>query len=481
MSSGNSHSFSRRSFLRSCSVAPWVRTAAAAPRQNVVFIIADDLNTEVDCYGSRNTTTPNINRLARKGVVFGQNHCQFPLCQPSRASLLSGRRPDTTGVYTLKTPTRVRMKDTIFLPEFFRRNGYYTAHAGKVYHTGDAAEDPRSWDEEFREFGKTPPPEAIIRKVKGNGPKGHTFEWDVLNCSDAQMPDGIMAHKAVSYIEKAVRMNKPFFVGAGFRRPHAPYAAPKPYFDRHPWQNTSLPDSPPGQFAKLLKAAINYAPPDKPLTEEQVREFRAAYFSCVDFVDAQVGVVLDALDRLDLWKNTVVVFCADHGYHLGDHGGLWHKLSLFENGTRVPLIVYAPDQAANGYTCSRLTESVDIYPTLTELCGFDAPSGLEGTSVVPLLRNPARKWKRGAFCIVGRGEELAEAPENILFFGRTVRTEQWRFTEWDGGKQGEELYDHQADPGELNNLARTSAHAGTVKRLRSLLQEGWRSARPESA
>jgi iduronate 2-sulfatase len=478
MFSERPHSVSRRSFLGSSLVAPGLM---AAPRQryNILFLIADDLNTELNCYGSRNVATPNLDRLAKNGVVFQQNHCQFPLCQPSRASLLSGRRPDTTGVYTLQTPTRIRLRETVFLPELFRQNGYYTAHAGKVYHTGEHAEDPRSWDEELREFGKNPPPEAIIRKVTANGPKGHTFEWDVLNYSDPQMPDGIVAQRAVAYIEKAVREGRPFFVGAGFRRPHAPYAAPQAYFARHPWQTASLPADPPGQFPKLLKAAVNYAPPDRPLTEQQVREFRAAYFACVDFVDAQVGIVLQALDRLSLWKNTIVVFSADHGYHLGDHGGLWHKLSLFENSTRVPLIVYAPDQPGNGSVCRRLTESVDLYQTLAELCGFDLPSGLEGTSLAPLLRNPTREWKRAAFCMVGRGEELAEAPERIAFFGRSVRTARWRYTEWDGGKRGEELYDHSADPGELNNLAKKPSHAETVRTLRQLLHAGWQSALPQ--
>ncbi len=184
---------------------------------------------------------------------------------------------------------------------------------------------------------------------------------------------------------------------------------------------------------------------------------------------------------MDLWKNTVVVFCADHGYHLGDHGGLWHKLSLFENSTRVPLVVYAPGQAGNGHSCTRLTESVDLYPTLIELCGLDPPAGLEGTSFVRLLQEPARKWKHGAFCMADRGEELAEAPEKISFFGRSVRSERWRFTAWDGGRQGEEIYDHSADPGELHNLAENRSHVEIGTKMRGLLQQGWRSALPEPA
>src|SRR5436190_4561053 len=459
----------RRSFFGAIAALPAIKAAAAARRYNVLFMIADDLNTELDCYGSANVRTPNIARLARAGVIFGQNHCQFPLCQPSRASVLSGRRPDTTRVYTLKTPTRVQMPDAIFLPELFRKNGYYTAHAGKVYHTGDHAEDPRSWDDELRDFGKDPPAEAVIRKVKADGPRGHSFEWDILRTADDQTPDGITTRKAVAYMEHALGTGKPFLVGAGFRRPHSPYAAPQPWFERHPWQKTSLPPDPAEQFQRLLPAAINYAAPDRPLTDQQVREFRAAYFACVEFVDSQVGVLLGAMDRLDLWKNTIVVLTADHSYHLGDHGGLWHKLSLFENSTRVPLIVYAPDQPANGKTCRRLTEGADIYPTLVELCGLDRPGGLEGKSVAPLLRNPGSPGKRAAYSMVGRGPEPAEAPENILFFGRTVRTERWRYTEWYQGKRGAELYDHSTDAGELNNLAEKKQHAATVRELRTLL------------
>jgi uncharacterized sulfatase len=467
----------RRSVLGALTAAPAI-LHAAPERHNILLIVADDLNTELGCYGSRNVQTPNIDRLGRTGVIFQRNYCQFPLCQPSRASLLSGRRPDTTGVYTLKTPTRVRMPDAVFMPEFFRRNGYFSAHAGKVYHTGDHAEDPRSWDEELRDFGKDPPASTVIRQVKANGPKGHTFEWDVLNQTDEQTPDGTMSAKAVSYMESAIRMEKPFFVGCGFRRPHAPYAAPQPHFARHPWESTAPPPGPADQLQKLVKAAINYAPPEKPLTRRQVLEFRAAYFACVELVDAQVGVLLKAMDRLNLWKNTVVVLTVDHGYHLGDHGGLWHKLSLFENSARVPLIVYAPGQKGNGSVCRRLTEGVDVYPTVAELCGFDAPSGLEGSSVVPLLRDPSRSWKRAAYTMVGRGEELAEAPEKIAFFGRSIRTERWRYTEWDQENRGAELYDHDNDAGELNNLAGNAAHAGTRKDLARLLHAGWRAALP---
>ncbi len=471
---------SRRSFLAklSASASSLSLRAAAAKRRNVLFIVADDLRTELGCYGSPNVHTPNIDRLARKGVLFERNYCQFPLCQPSRVSLLSGLRPDSTRVQTLHTPTRAHLNDAVFLPEHFRRNGYFTAHAGKVYHTGSHAEDPRSWDESTLEFGKNPPREAIIQSGKAEGPRRHTFEWSTLKYSDAEMPDGIAVRKAISYIERALREDRPFFVGAGLRRPHAPYAAPKAHFDRHPWQTASLPEGPADQFHRLLPASIAYAPPAAALSEKQIKEFRAAYFACVDFVDTQIGVLLQSLDRLNLWKNTTVVLTADHGYHLGELGGLWHKLTLFENSTRVPLIVYDPDSKANGSKCGRLTEGVDIYPTLVELCGLDSPSRLEGSSLAPLLRNPHRPWKRGAHSMVTRAAQPDGETEEIAFIGRTLRTERWRYTEWEGGKRGAELYDHSKDRGELNNLAGLPAHASTARELARLLHDGWSAALP---
>jgi iduronate 2-sulfatase len=471
---------SRRSFLGRLSAVPSALSlrAATGKTRNVLFIVADDLRTELGCYGSPNVHTPNIDRLARQGVLFERNYCQFPLCQPSRVSLLSGLRPDSTRVQTLHTPTRAHLEDSVFLPEYFRRNGYFTAHSGKVYHTGRHAEDPRSWDESSLEFGKVPPHEAIIQSGRAVGPQRHTFQWNTLKYSDAEMPDGIAVRKAISYIEKALREDRPFFVGAGLRRPHAPYAAPKEHFDRHPWQAATMPEGPAGQFSRLLPASIAYAPPPTPLTQMQIKQFRAAYFACVDFVDTQIGVLLNALDRLGLWKNTAVVLTADHGYHLGELGGLWHKLTLFENSTRVPLIVYDPDGKANGSKCNRLTESVDIYPTLVELCGLDSQTQLEGRSLVPLLRDPHRPWKRGVYSMVTRARRPEGETEEIAFLGRTLRTERWRYTEWDDGTRGVELYDHTKDPGELRNLAAVPSHSPAAKELARLLHDGWRSALP---
>ncbi len=462
----------RRAFF---GAAPAVLVRRARPL-NVLFVVADDLNIALGCYG-RPVRTPWIDRLASRGVLFERAYCQFPLCQPSRASFLSGLRPETTRVWTLETPTRQYVGDHVFLPEYFRRNGWYTAMVGKVYHTGECCEDPRSWDEEHREFGKNPPAEEIIRLVKAEGPRGHTFEWATLRTPDEKTPDGIVARRAVEIMEKVRRTGRPFFLGVGFRRPHAPYAAPAKYFDLYPPEKIALPPAPPKGY-RLLPAALNHEPPPKPLSAQQIREFIAAYYATVSFMDAQFGVILEAMDRMGLWDETVVVFFGDNGYHLADHGGLWHKNTLFEESTRVPLIVWAPGRRGMASRSPRLVELVDLYPTLAELCGLPQPGGLEGSSFVALLDEPTRTWKRGAFSLQARGKERTEAAREVLFIGRSVRTERWRYTEWDEGRQGVELYDHLRDPGELRNLADSSAHRSVQRELQALLHGGWRAALP---
>jgi uncharacterized sulfatase len=465
----------RRQFLDAISGLAVLRPAE---RRNVLFIVADDLNNDLGCYGHPAARSPHLDSLARRGVVFERAYCQFPLCQPSRVSFLSGRYPETTRVWSLDTPTRQHLGDTVLLPEYFRRHGYFTAHAGKVFHTGEHAEDPRSWDEEYREFGKSPAPEAVLERGAARGPSGHTFEWAVLRSKDEETPDGFVARKAVELMEKAVRAGKPFFVGAGFRRPHAPYAAPKRYFDQYVLEQIPLPETPSEHLRRLLPAAINLDPPPQPLTPEDVRRFRRAYWACVSFMDAQVGVLLEGLTRLRLWDSTIVVFLSDNGYHLGDHGGLWHKNTLFEESARVPLIIWAPETAGRGRRAPGLVELVDLYPTLAELCHLPPPDGVEGVSLVPILNRPERRFKKAAFTVASRGSKREADPQPVEYLGRSVRTARWRYTEWDEGRRGLELYDHQTDPGELQNLAEDPRHARVQGELRRLLRAGWRAARP---
>ncbi len=450
-----------------------LKSAAAATRgkMNVLFVTSDDMNNHLGCYGYPAVQTPWIDRLAQRGMRFDRAYCQVPICNPSRVSYLSGFRPDKTRVHTLSTPTRQYLGDAVMLPEFFRQHGYFTAQVGKIFHTGDEHEDPRSWDVEYREFGKRPPEDQVLRGGEPAGPIKHTIDWAVLKTADADTPDGIVARRAAQLLERAARDDKPFFLGVGFRRPHAPFAAPKEYFDLYPIDSITLPAAPPkGHFAQLLPAAHNYAPPPKPLSAQEQRELIAAYYACNSFVDAQLGVLMASLDRLDLWDNTIVIFFGDHGYHLGEHGGLWHKNSLFEESARVPLVVYAPGMRAGGHSCRRLVELIDLYPTLTALCGLPTSEDLDGTSFEPLLDDPKLEWKQAAYSSIARTHDPAERVREVEFFGRSVRTDRWRYTEWDAGKEGIELYDHEHDPLELKNLAKDPQHVVIVEQLRELLE-----------
>jgi uncharacterized sulfatase len=455
---------------RTLLTAPWAGgLARGQTRRNVLFIVADDLNTDLGCYGHPVVKTPRIDSLAARGVVFDRTYCQYPLCQPSRTSFLSGLRPETTRVWTLQTPTRQHIGDAVMLPELFRKNGYFTAHAGKIFHTGGHAEDPRSWDEEMREFGKSPPADQVLREDRTLGPRGHSFEWQVLKTRDEETPDGVVARKTVQWLEQCAKEKRPFFLGAGFRRPHAPFSAPEKYFDLYPAARMPLPKDPAAHYGRLLHAAINHEVPSPPLPDRITREHIAAYYACNSFLDAQIGVILDAMDRLKLWETTSVVLIGDHGYHLGDHGGLWHKSTLFERACRVPLIATAPGIRAAGEHSQRLVELIDLYPSLAGQCGLTPPANLPGRDFTPLLSNPALPGKNAAFSMMGRGKERAEAVREILFVGRSVRTERFRYTEWDGGKQGVELYDCDADPGELINRAGDAALKPVREKLAALL------------
>ena len=444
---------------------------AASEKLNVLLIVTDDMNNDLGCYGHARVQSPHIDRLAQQGMRFDRAYCQVTVCNPSRVSMLSGLRPDKTKVYTLKEETRSHLGDWVMLPEYFRQQGHFTVQVGKIYHTKDGYEDPQSWDIEIREFGKRPPKEEIIKWTDPDGPGKHTSDWSWLKTPDDQTPDGIVARKAVEIMEQAVDRGETFFLGAGFRRPHAPFAAPKKYFDLYPPESIELPSpTPAGYYESLPEAAINYLPPDEPLTDQEQRELIASYYACNTFVDAQVGVLLEAVDRLGLWDNTVIVFVSDHGYHLGDHGGFWHKLSLFEESARVPLIVYAPGMKAAGQATDQLVELIDLYPTLVALAGLPERGNLDGINLGPVLDDPASPTKPAAYSMVARSDKPeADHARHMSYLGRSVRTGRWRYTEWDGGQRGVELYDHESDPRELVNLAEQSDLAATQQRLKELL------------
>ena len=451
-----------RSARRNCVVTP----AAPPARPNVLFVMADDLNCDLGCYGDKLAKTPHLDRLAAKGVRFDWAYCQFPVCNPSRASMLSGLRPDATGVHDLVTPTRARLKDAVFLPQAFRSAGYRTVKFGKIFHADlgsrDTFEDPASWDEDEREGkdAKNPPKEMVAEAFEAARAMR-------LNCDDATAHDGRIARRAAERMAGLAADGIPFFLAVGFRRPHAPYVAPSKYWDIYD-PATLISPAEPDHVAGIPKPALTRDAEKKKLTVEDWRHVRHGYRAAVSYLDAQVGVLLDALDRLKLWENTVVVFVSDHGYHLGEHGGLWHKMTLFEESARVPLVVAAPGvrpAAARG-----LVELIDLYPTLGELCRVSVPGGLAGASFVPLLVDPVRPGKPAAYTQLTRFSGKDD-PKPVVT-GRSVRTDRWRYTEWDGGTAGAELYDHAADSREYRNLAANPGWARVLSNMKVELARG---------
>jgi iduronate 2-sulfatase len=452
------------------SLAPLGPTAnAAAPpakKLNVLFIVSDDLNTRMGCYGDPVVKTPNIDRLAKKGVRFERAYCQFPLCNPSRASFMTGRRPDTTRVIENKTHFRETLPDVVTLAQLFRRAGYFAGRVGKIFHYGvpnqigtSGLDDPKSWDKFVNPRGRDRDEENKIFSLIP-GKFGATLSWLAADGTDREQTDGIGATAAIKLLE--ANKDRPFFLAVGFYRPHTPYVAPRAYFDRYPTDKVPLAKVP-ANFKKNVPVpafASRHKEQDQ-MSDAQRREAIQAYFASITFMDAQVGRLLDALERLGLADNTVIVFLSDHGYLLGEHG-LWQKMSLFEHACRVPLIIAAPQQKGNGRSSPRPVELIDLYPTLADLCGLKAPPGAEGTSLRPLLDEPQAAWSRPAYTQVTRGKTM----------GRSVRNERWRYTEWDQGRQGAELYDHDNDPQEYHNLAQAPAHAETVRQMQRLLRAG---------
>ena len=437
-------------------------------RPNVLLIMADDLNNDLSAYGHPIVRTPNLDRLAARAVRFDRAYNQFPLCNPSRASLMTGLRPDTIRVYNLVTEFRSVVPDVVTLPQLFKRHGYLSARVGKIYHYGvpgqigtSGLDDPPSWDIAVNPRGIDKDEEPQLTNFTPDRGLGSALAFHVSPAQDEQHTDGKVAAETIALLES--HTDRPFFIAAGFYRPHCPFIAPRKYFDMYPLDRIPAPSVAREPLAQIPAAALFTNPPNWNLTEQQQRESIRAYYASISFLDANVGRLLDALERLRLADNTIVVFLSDHGYNLGEHGQ-WMKQSLFERSARAPLIIAAPGVSTRGGVSPRTVEYLDLYPTLAELAGLSAPSGLEGRSLTPLLKNPKARWDRPAFTQVRRG------PEREAFMGYSVRTEKWRYTEWDNGTRGRELYDETADPGETRNLTSDPQHKKVVTEMQRLLQ-----------
>jgi iduronate 2-sulfatase len=451
---------------------------AAVARPNVLFIAIDDLNNDLGTYGHPVVKSPHIDRLAEMGTRFDRAYCQFPICNPSRASMLTGLRPATTKVDDLAKHFRKALPDVVTLPQLFRNNGYYAARVGKIYHYHvpndigkDGLDDPASWDHKINPIGRDKAEEHLILRLTKPTAGGVSVSYLRADGEDEEQTDGMVATETIKLLE--ANKDKPFFIAAGFYRPHLPFIAPKKYFELYPIEKVEVARGP-FDYMKELPAAARASTQPWPwmgITEDQLRDTTQAYWACISFVDTQVGRLLDALERLGLSDNTIVVLWGDHGYHMGQHG-LLRKKSLFEESARSPLIIAAPGAKGKGKASPRVVEFVDIYPTLAELAGLTPPKNLEGKSLKPLLDHPTAKWDRPAFTQVS----------HRTVAGQSVRTERYRYIEWDNGKQGAQLYDYETDPGEKRNLIDDPRHAKTVAELKTLVRKNWAGeSRPAGA
>lgn len=471
----------------------------AETRPNVLFIAIDDLKPALGCYGLSQIHSPHIDRLASEGMRFDRAYCQVAVCGATRTSLLTGLRPDATGVYANTINFRDRMPEVVTLPQHFKDHGYWVEGMGKIFHHRDDASwsEPMSQPETPHLTWHEPESQRIIEErraafkekvaeLKAAGkavPSGLSRSMtrgpvvEAGNVPDSAYFDGELCDMAIAALRRVAGKEQPFFLAVGFLKPHLPFVAPKKYWDLYSPADLRMADNP---FAPkdAPKAAMHsweemrtYAgvPRNGPVSEELARDLVHGYYACVSYTDALVGRLLNELDRLGRRKDTVVILWGDHGWHLGDHG-LWCKHSNFESATHVPMILRAPAMPKTGVSTEALVEFVDIYPTVAELAGLPVPDTIAGRSMVPLLSEPGREWKECALSQYPRGDLM----------GLSMRTERYRLTRWVKQSSRDicaavELYDHWADPGENVNLAADPGRAELLRRLVAQSEKAWGS------
>jgi iduronate 2-sulfatase len=478
--------------------------APSAERLNVLMIISDDLRCELGCYGARRAKTPNIDALAASGVRFERAYCQFPLCNPSRSSMLTGRYPLTTGVFGNRTWYGAEHPEFISLPRWFKEHGYVTLRSGKIFHGG--IDDAEAWSEggEARQFGAVAPrapgeparPEpgalfsaqrtAFAQQAAPTRRRGRrsadaqltkaqrSDRWIVTPGDGSGRGDARVADRAIAMLNE--HKDDTFFLACGFSKPHSPPEAPQSFYDLYDADEIELPVDfavrptvPEGFPAQAIRRRNSDLFIGRDASPQEAREMTRAYLASVSWMDSNVGRVITELDRLGLREKTVIVFWGDHGYQLGEKGK-WSKAgSLWEQGARTPLIVDAPGAAGNGKSSPRIVEAIDIYPTLVELAGLPAPEGQEGRSLMPLLADPDATWDHPAFTIWSEDGRTAT--------GISVRTERWRYAEYDDGAAAM-LLDETADPHELKNVVEDPAHAEVRSQLSALIREHRKLSEP---
>lgn len=516
-------------------------TCHAADKPNVLFIAIDDLRPELGCYGSEIAVSPNLDALANDGLLFNRAYCQQAICRPSRASLMTGARPETTGLFHNYVSLRELQPDIVTLPQHFIAHGYETAYCGKIFHQGDTDEEnswsrsPVKWIKGIEKpVGGYALPEnnkiksdnmkemlakygEAARRGLGSGPA-----YEKADVPDTAYGDGYNTRLAIETMKQMAKADKPFFLGLGFKKPHLNWTAPKRYWDLYDPDKIPMAahsDAPEGGAAMGLHASFELRtragiPKIGPLGPELSRTLKHAYLACVSYVDAQVGLMVRALEDAGVRDNTIIIVWGDHGWHLGDLG-VWGKATNYEIATRVPLMIWTPGMKSRGKPTDALVELVDMYPTLCELAGLPIPDHVEGHSFVPLLDDPDRAWKKAAFSqypnpalrewaanplsqgmretwfgplireVEGRIiEQMGDTWDRELFeqhlMGYTMRTDRYRLVVWRDHRNPQadpvfvELFDHQSDPGETKNIA--SENPSVVVRLTQQLDAGWKAA-----
>lgn len=457
-----------------CCVAEDATVPEAADRPNILFIAVDDLRPSLGCYGDRHAISPNIDRLAGRGVQFNRAYCQVAVCNPSRASLMTGLRPDTLGVWTLPIHFREAKPDAITLPQWFRIFGYHAVSHGKIFH--NPTPDPQSWSEPIRQLPRLPSavPENTLQRIRDAQAKLPADDWRKNNLRgpstaapelrDEDLIDGARTNLAIEDLRRLAKDDQPFFLAMGYIRPHLAWIAPKKYWDMH--DPTSLPvvldgrvtpDTPPYALSDSYEMThyvdlVDFPKPwdERRIDESQARHLMHAYYACVSFIDAQIGRLLNELENLGVAENTIVVLWSDHGWKLGEFNG-WGKMTNYEIDTRVPLIIAGPGVSGGARKSEELAELVDLFPTLCDLAGIDTPAFVEGTSLAPHLSDPGVSVNDAAFSQYYRKFDERE------YIGYAMRTDSYRLVQWRDFATGEvtahELYDHRNDHGETENIA----------------------------
>ncbi|MEW4487194.1 sulfatase [Thalassoglobus sp. JC818] len=425
--------------------------ADASEKPNVLFIAVDDLNDWISPLGGyEGCQTPNLERLAARGMTFTRAYCAAPACNPSRASLMTGVRPWTSGVYHNPQPWRPAMPDVLTIPQHFSANGYRSTGAGKIFH--GAFDERASWDDYMKKGGDPKPTKAVTSDPHS---KAGGIVWGVLDVEDSEMNDYATASHTIELLE--ADHEKPFFAACGIFRPHMPWQVPRKYYDMYPLEEIKVPYVPEGDLDDIPEAGVKVAKPQgdhaKILETDNWAYAVQAYLASITFADAQIGRVLDALEESQYNDNTIVVLWGDHGWHLGEKEH-WRKFALWEEATRVPLFISVPGMTEPGSRCDRTVDLMSLYPTLCRLCDLAMLEQLEGTSIVPLLKDADAKWIVPAITTHGRNNHA-------------IRSEKFRYIHYEDGS--EELYDHESDSGEFNNIAGDPGMKEEIEKLKRWL------------